>query len=472
MGKWSMPDPLSLRSNGVRGQFLLLTLLLAFPAQAKEVARDAHGGILDVSGFYKSVLSGFVLQPDAVTAAKANASLFEAAGLKVPTVPDGAFLSAHLFRIDSKFRFEDKIQLDVAWQLALSLASDPAFNGGASALSSTVGGLTSGAQRRLVELGGPLAGGSVWRLDHNLDRLALKLALPFGDLTIGRQVLSWGTGRFWNPTDVLSPFPPTVIDREIRRGFDAVRLAIAVNETTQLDLLYLPQLKLEDMGGVVRFQTNLKGWDASLSFGKYVRDLVIGGDVVGDLGPIGVHAEAAYTIELLGLGTSSVTVGEHFLRAVVGAEAKPHEKWVLSAEYAFNGFGSTNPKRYAAILSSARVIRGEVFGAGQHQAALAASFLANDLLSATLAVLGNLTYPSAILIPSLEYSFTQTVLIRAGGYVPLGRGPDPRVYGWLTPADAVTNSEAYQAASTTRGLRSEFGASSFGAFLQVGVYVP
>ena len=451
-----------------------MLLLAAIPAQAKEVARDKAGGVLDVSGFYKSVLSGVLLQPDAVKGTNDFLSLLKDTGVPTPltSIPGGGFVNSHLFRVNSRFRFEDKVEVDVAWQLSLSLASDPAFSAGTS-LNNPVGGTALvGAQRRIVELAGPLAVGPAWRIDQNLDRLALKLALPFGDLTIGRQVLSWGTGRFWNPTDVLSPFPPTAIDREVRRGFDAARLAIALGDVTQLDLLYLPQLKLEDMGGVARFQHNVKGWDFSVSAGKYVKDLVFGADLVGDIGPIGVHAEGAYTLELLGLGTSNVTIGEHFFRGVIGAEAKPHEKWILMAEYSFNGYGSTNPADYARILSSPRVVRGEIFGAGQHQMALAATFLADDLLTLNLSVLGNLTDPSAMLIPSLEYSFTQTVLIRAGGYVPIGAPPDPHAYSALTPVDVVTNSPAYQTATTTRGLRSEYGASSFGAFVQVGIYVP
>jgi hypothetical protein len=446
-------------------------MVLALPAQAREVARDEHGGVVELSGFYKSMLSGFVLQPDSVTGARTFATLLQNAGAPATSVPDGGMLNAHLFRVAGKFRFLDKVEFDAAWQLGLSLATDPAFLGGTS-LSGTVSGTGVGAQRRIIEIAGPLATGSAWRLDHNLDRLALKIALPFGDLTIGRQVLSWGTGRIWNPTDVLSPFPPTAIDREVRRGFDAARLAVALGDVTQLDLLYLPQLKAEDNGGVARFQTNFKGWDGSLSVGKYVRDLVFGADLVGDLGPVGVHAEGAYTLELLGLGTSSVSIGEHFFRGVVGAEVKPGEKWVLMAEYAYNGFGTTDPKKYAAILSSARVIRGEIFGAGKHQGAIAASFIASDLLSLQLSVLGNLTDPSAILIPSLEYSFTQTVLVRLGGYVPLGRSPDAHVYDALTPTDVVTNSQAFQSATASRGLRSEYGSSTFGAFVQVGLHVP
>ncbi|MFT3706619.1 MAG: hypothetical protein QM817_03025 [Archangium sp.] len=414
-------------------RLLTLVLLLSSAAFAREVETDDNGAKLEVSGFYKSLLSGVLLNPDTVAAVNAVS----------PTkIPDGGFLAAQLFRANAKIQFAHDVDLIVAWQLALSLATDPAFAGGAT-LSGTVGGTGSGARRRLADLPTPLGQGNVWRLDQNLDRFALKIGLPFGDLTIGRQVLSWGTGRVWNPTDVLSPFPPTVIDREVRRGFDAVRLAVPLGDTGQLDLLALPQQELSDTGGVARVQLNVLGWDGSLSAGKYVDDLVFGFDLVGDIGPIGVHAEGAYTLQLTNLkGGAPVGIGDHFFRGVIGAEWKPHEKIVLMAEYSFNGYGTTDPRKYVAILSSARVIRGEVFGAGQHQAALAGVFTVSDVLSTNVSLLGNLTDPSVMIIPSLEYSVTQTVLMRAGAYVPIGAS------------------------------QSEYGRSSFGAFAQVGVYLP
>ena len=199
------------------------------------------------------------------------------------------------------------------------------------------------------------------------------------------------------------------------------------------------------MGGVARLQSNLRGWDGSLSVGKYVQDLLLGADLTGDVGPAGLHAEGAYTIALEGDRSrppfaAGPALPDRFFRGVVGAEVRPHEKVLLMAEYAFNGYGTTTPSRYAAVLSSPRVARGEVFGAGRHQAALAGSFLANDLLTAQLSLLANLTDPSALLIPSVEYSFTQTVLIRAGAYLPIGRGPDPRAYDGLTAADVASGS--------------------------------
>lgn len=397
-----------------------LALLAASPALAMEVARSEQGGVLEVSGFYKNLLFGVV-----------------------PASGNPGAVDAQLLRVQSRFLFADRLELDVAWQLQFQLATEPAFGRGTS-LSGTIGGTGAGPQRRLMAGEGQLASTATSALSHNLDRLALKLALPFGDLTVGRQVLSWGTGRFFNPTDVLSPFPPTVIDREVRRGFDAVRLAIALGDTTQLDLLWLPQPVAEEDGGVARFQTNLFGWDASISAGKYVRDFVVGFDLVGDLGPVGVHAEGAYTLEWLKAGG----VGEHFFRGVAGADFRPHERVVLTLEYAYNGYGATDPARYAQVLTSARARRGEVFGAGKHVVAAAASYRVDDLLSGSLAVLCNVADPSALAIASVEYSITQSVLLRGGAYVPLGRPPD-----------------AGQP-------RSEYGSGGFGAFAQLGVYAP
>lgn len=404
-----------------------IAVVAAWPAAALEVARDSGGARLEAAGFYKNLLFAVV----------------------TPNGQGGA-TDAQLLRAGAKYFIEDKFELDVAWQLTFQLASDPAFASGLS-LSRTIGGTGAGPQRRLVPLGGTLAQTPTSMLVHDLDRLAMKFALPFGDLTIGRQVLSWGTGRFFNPTDVLSPFPPTVIDREVRRGFDAVRLAVALGDTTQLDLLWLPQPKPEDNGGVVRFQTNLLGWDGSLSAGKYVRDFVFGFDLVGDVGPVAVHAEGAYTLEWLESGG----LGEHFFRGVAGVDFRPHEKVLVTAEYAFNGYGSRDASRYAQILTSRRALRGELFGAGMHVLAVATNFRANDLLSASLSVLCNVTDPSALAFAAVEYSLTQVVLLRGGAYVPIGRSPNP--------AELETES---------RGLRSEYGSSPFGAFAQVGIYVP
>jgi hypothetical protein len=75
------------------------------------------------------------------------------------------------------------------------------------------------------------------------------------------------------------------------------------------------------------------------------------------------------------------------------------------------------------------------------------------------------------LIPVVEYSFEQHVLVRAGAYIPLGQGVNVPVLQALTASDAATNSAAWQNATSTLAARSEYGLSPFGVFVQVGLYI-
>jgi hypothetical protein len=330
---------------------------------------------------------------------------------------------------------------------------------------------SAAARRRLVDFERVLAESGASRLQHNLDLLAAKVILPKGELVVGRQILSWGTGRFWNPTDLLSPFAPTDVDREVRHGVDAVRFSIPLARTSLLDVLYLPQKEGWAQGGVVRAQANMHGFDASLSAAKYVSDIVFGADTAGDLGPLGVHAEFAYTLGLANLGRPGpVKVEERFLRGVVGVEFRPAEEWILGAEYYFNGFGSSGPDGYAVKLRSDRAARGEVFGVGRHYVGANAAWKVNDLVSLQTLVVGNVGDRSALLIPVLEYWAAQNMLIRCGAYVPVGRGADAGVLEGLTLSDIRSGSPAFMRAASSLGLRSEYGASPSGAFAQFGVY--
>ena len=427
--------------------------------------------------FYKALGTGLRLSPGlVVTTAELDRILDEAngpgAGAPGLALPGTGASSGHVVRLEGKARWKELLEVELAYQAGVLVASSPAFTGGASLSGAFTGPAGAGPQRRLADFPGTLYSTAGLRVDQNLDRLSARLSLKFADLVVGRQVLSWGTGRFWNPTDLLSPFSPTEIDREVRRGIDAVRVTAPLSTTSQLEVLWFPRRAGAENGGAVRAQVNLFGYDVSLSAAKYVNDLVAGADFSGDVGPVGVHGEAAYTWALTGLGDPDpsvpVGVGERALRAVIGADVRPTEKLAVSAEYYFNGFGAKDPSGYLAALSSPRAQRGEIFGAGRHYAGVAASYGVSELLTAQLLALVNLQDPSVQLVPVVEYWFEQSVILRAGGFIPLGRAPDPSALRGLTGADVTT--QEFQDAASTLGLRSEYGVTSFGVLAQVGVY--
>ena len=459
----------------------LILAIASSSASAAELWK--HGDwTLEGSGFYKPYVSWLRLQDSLVLGTTEMArALEEARGLLPPEVagqlpslkalPLQVGLTTHTLRLGGKASWTDALEFEVAWQAAVILASDAAFAGAGG--SSYLGASLITAQRRLVDFEPFLLDAGAFRIQHNLDRLALTWRGKHVTVVVGRQVLSWGTGHMWNPTDLISPFAPTDVDREVRRGADAARASIALGATSQLDLLWLPQKLARDMGGVVRARTNLAGWDFSATVGKYVADIVIGADFSGDLGPLGAHGEAAWTLPLVGLGTQDpVKVHGGFVRVVAGLDWRPVESLVLGVEYYFNGFGATTAAGILTVLKSDRVVRGEVFGAERHYAGLSASWLATDLLTVNLSAIGNLVDPSVLLVPSLEYSFEQHVLVRAGGFIPIGQTIDLSLMRGLSGADVVGNTAAWQRATSTFGARSEYGLSAYGAFIQVGLYIP
>jgi hypothetical protein len=379
-------------------------------------------------------------------------------------------LVTNTLRLGGRLSWNDKLDFTVAWQVAAIVASSPAF--AASSSSSYLGASLIAPQRRLVDFSPYLVADGGLLLQHNLDRLAVKYAGEKFSLTVGRQVLSWGTGRLWNPTDLVSPFAPTDIDREVRRGADAVRLSISLGATSQLEVLWLPQQKAADNGAILRGRTNLFGWDFSATVAKYVSDLVFGADFSGDLGPLGAHGEAAWTVPMNGIDDAKpLGLQLGFVRAVGGLDWRPSEKWVLTGEYYFNGFGAQNDGMILAKLRDPRVVRGEIFGAGRHYAGLVATWLATELLTLNVTALVNCSDPSVTIIPVLEYSFEQHVLLRAGGFIPLGMGVDVATLQALNGNDVATNSPAWQRASSTLAARSEYGLSPIGVFVQVGLYI-
>lgn len=449
-------------------------------AQPGEVWSSADGrSSLEVRAFYKLFGAAVRLQPGLHDGTQALADLLQRTRAEHPDapvpevnpLPGCGGSAAQTVRGWGRLLIRNRVELSAGWQADATVATDRALTGSAGFGASVPMTRSQAASRRLADFDRLIVDRGEFVLQHNLDLVAVKLILPRGEVVVGRQVLSWGTGRLWNPTDLLSPFAPTDVDREVRHGVDAIRFSMPLGRTALLDVLYLPQKEGWAQGGVARAQANVRGFDFSVSAAKYVSDVVLGTDLAGDVGPLGVHAEVAYTLALENLGTAApVEVGERFVRGVAGVEWRPAEKWVVGGEYYYNGFGAREVADYALKLGSDRVTRGEVFGAGRHYLGLTAAWRATDLLSAQALVVANLTDPSALVVPVLEHWARQRVIVRAGGYIPLGAAPDAGPLRRLTVRDVLARTAAFTRATSSLGLRSEYGSSPAGVFAQLGIY--
>ena len=92
-----------------------------------------------------------------------------------------------------------------------------------------------------------------------IHRLYAKIAV--GNLTItgGRQLVRFGSGRLWNPLDIMNPISPTALEGiEEQKGIDALRMEYYINATTEIGLV-IDQKRYRDNDGLSSQNTNAAG---------------------------------------------------------------------------------------------------------------------------------------------------------------------------------------------------------------------
>jgi len=118
-----------------------------------------------------------------------------------------------------------------------------------------------------------------------------------GALRAGRQRIAWGTGKIWNPTDVLNPYSPTSVERDERRGVDALYARAGAGALGQAEWVWAGQDRWVDHQMLARGRGSLGGWDVSALGGKIAGStaaFMVGGDFAGTLADGTLHGEWGY----------------------------------------------------------------------------------------------------------------------------------------------------------------------------------
>jgi hypothetical protein len=172
-----------------------------------------------------------------------------------------------------------------------------------------------------------------------------------------------------------------------------------------------------------------------------------------------MHADATVTIPRASLEE------DVFFRGVFGADGRPTTTTTITGEVYVQTFGHAKADQLFTTLASERVRRGEVWLGGLAYAALAVSQEITPLLVGNVAVIMNLTDPSALLTPSVTWSISDEVVAVFGGYVGLGQRPEahPVVLDELPPVPTTAD-------LTVLRPRSEFGTYPATLFVQLKAY--
>lgn len=181
---------------------------------------------------------------------------------------------------------------------------------------------------------------------HRLYRGSLNLSIGNTDLRVGRQRITWGTGRFWSPLDLLNPIDPITLDRAERLGVDALLVEHKLGALSRVAAVYAPDHVGRNSTRALLWHDNAGGFDYSVVAGRFRGDDVLGVDLAGQVGQAVVRGEWTRVRPLAGAG---------FNRSMLGIDYAFANTLTLSAEFYQDGSGATAREAYDLIaLASGR----------------------------------------------------------------------------------------------------------------------
>lgn len=390
----------------------------AWPAAATEPGGDA---LLELRSALKETLLLARLPERAATAGERTASV--------------AFWR---LRLEPRFQPTEWLTVFGAYEQSLRVASSAAALG-ASAVALPSGSSAQGAYRA-VTLAEALPTGSTSAWRHEADRLALAVNSSGAELTVGRQAIGWGRGVLFSAVDLFSPFTPLEVDREWRRGVDALRVDLKLGPRASAEVVNVLGREVDGSASAARVRGYVGPLDAELVGGRRGEDWF--GGLSASVGVLDaeLHAELAGFVppEPWPWG-GAVFGGRHderlVLKSVVGAsyQLPVGDGLRVLGEYHFNGFGLDFPADAVAVASdprlASRLLRGDFQTLGRHLAALSVSYGFGMTLNASVTAMASLADGSGVAVPSLAWDLGESVTLTASGYAGWGPSSQPLELG-------------------------------------------
>ena len=242
---------------------------------------------------------------------------------------------------------------------------------------------------------------------QNLDRFNVQIQMDAGDLTIGRQAISFGSARIINPTDIFLPFDVRTFNTEYRTGVDAVRFQRPWGELGEIDfgIVLGDDADPENSAAFLQLRTNAAGVDYHLAVMRFADQDLLGFGVQSALGDMGFWFEVA-----------GVWGDENYTRLSTGLDYAFSENTFGQIEYHYNGAGSDDPEDYLANLQTLPYQRGGVFLLGEHYLMPSFTLQFSPLWFVAAQAIVNLSDSSAFASISAEYNIAEDFYMDFGYY--------------------------------------------------------
>ncbi|NOZ56234.1 MAG: hypothetical protein GXO73_05495 [Calditrichaeota bacterium] len=251
-----------------------------------------------------------------------------------------------------------------------------------------------------------------FRLLHFVDRLYYRQDFGFGNLIVGRQRISWGTGRVWNPTDFFNPVNPAAFYKLEKDGADAVSFKWYLGDFSDLQLVYNAEDHWERRNLAARLRLNWRGVDYSLVAGRIAGRVVAGGDFAGSLGGAGVRGEVAFA-------QNEDVSSDHFWKAIFGMDYQFTPLLYGLFEYHYNGQGARDEGGYWLLFP--QLLRGEILNLARNYLFVQGIYQIHPLVLVGVAHNRNLDDHSGFWLATATLSTSDNSSVTLGAQVFYGR---------------------------------------------------
>jgi len=351
-------------------------------------------------------------------------------------------------RLGLGVRHSDWMNSEVAYEQRARWLSGAALGTGSAFLPSE-----APAPYRIAQLDWEICADDNFAYRHEIDRGLVALHPEWGEVTIGRQAVGLGRGVLFGAVDMFSPFSPLEVDREWRRGVDAVRGEYRLSTTTSAELIGVFGETWEQSALLGRVRGYVGDIDGSLIWGKRAEDFVVATAVSAIVRDAEVHAEFAVFDTPEEWPDGGLWGDDHLVGKTVLGTSYTFDVGnglTLLLEHHYSGFGVKEAEDALARLQDDdfqdRFLRGDLQTLGRQAVAGQVSYPFSDAVNGSFMVLTNPTDGSGVLSPSLRLDLDRNITLISSAFIPWGDEP------------------------SAGRLESEYGATATSFFLQLNVY--
>ena len=240
-------------------------------------------------------------------------------------------------------------------------------------------------------------------VSHFIDRLYFRQGFEWGNIELGRQRISWGTGRIWNPTDLFNPINPASFYKIEKDGADVISGEVFLGNFTDINIVFNPQDKISASNYGFRFRTNMGEFDLSVIGGYFDDRIVAGGDFAGNLFDAGIRGEGI-------ISAKNGNLNENFFRYILGLDYQFTPELYSLVEYQFNGEGRSNKSEYELL----RLVKGDILNLSRNYVNITVIYQIHPLLNLSFSNNSNLNDGSGFITFQCNYSMYENFYLNLG----------------------------------------------------------